>query len=159
MRAHARKRLKCRIRDRGRLWFRWRVPEQGSVRVTVGYLEAPDGKPTSGQWSPRRAELRAHGTESGFDFRYQSHTRRLAPGRGGLRNPLGQLQPGLGNDMMSFQVACGVNLHRFCTPGVWCCQTLELGPRGERALVRVRVWTRDIGKCRHNSSLVISLKG
>ena len=28
-----------------------------------------------------------------------------------------ELQPGLGNDMVSFQVPCRVSLHRFWTPG------------------------------------------
>ena len=43
---------------------------------------------------------------SGSVFVCQAHTRRSAPGRGGLRNPLVQLQPGLRNDMVSFQVPC-----------------------------------------------------
>ena len=62
-----------------------------------------------------------------------------AIGRVYLRNHLGQLQPGLGNDMVMFQVICQVILHRLWTPGVWCCQTLVLGPHGVRALARVRV--------------------
>ena len=52
----------------------------------------------------------------------------------------------LGNDMVSFQVPCRVSLHLFRTPGAWCCQTLALGPLGERALARVRVRPRDVAR-------------
>ena len=34
--------------------------------------------------------------------------------------------------MVSFQFPCRVSLHRFRIPGTWCCQTLELGPHGEK---------------------------
>ena len=64
----------------------------------------------------------------------------------GLRNPLVQLQPGLGNDMVMFQAICQVILHRLWTPGEWCCQTLVLGPHGERALAMVSVLSRDIAR-------------
>ena len=37
----------------------------------------------------------------------------MAPGQGGLRIPLGQLQSGLGNDMLSCQVPCRVSLHAY----------------------------------------------
>ena len=57
-----------------------------------------------------------------------------------------ELQPGLGNDMVVLQVPCQVVLHRFWTPGMWSCQTLELGPHGERALAMVRVRTRDVAR-------------
>ena len=86
------------------------------------------------------------GCLSGSVFGCQDHTRRWAPGRGGLRYPLGQLQPGLGNDMVSFQVACHVSLHRFWTLDAGYCQTLVLGPHGERALGRVRVMSRDVDR-------------
>ena len=66
-------------------------------------------------------------------FVSQDHTRDWAPDQVGLRHPLGQLQTGLGNDMVSFQVPCRVSLHRFWSPGGWCCPTLELRPHGERA--------------------------
>ena len=56
----------------------------------------------------------------------------ISPWVGGLLNPLGQLKPGLGNDMVSFQVPCRVTMHRFWTPGVWCCQTLGFGPMGRQ---------------------------
>ena len=62
LRAHARRRLKCRIRDRGRLRFRARVPVRGRVRVWVRSQDVPGAEPTAGQCSPRKAELRAHGT-------------------------------------------------------------------------------------------------
>ena len=61
-------------------------------------------------------------------------------------NPLGQLQPGRGNYMVSFQVPSRVSLHHIWTPGPWCCQTMELGPHGERALARVRVPTREVAR-------------
>ena len=57
-----------------------------------------------------------------------------------------QLQPSLENDMVILQVPCQVVLHRFWTPGTWSCQTLELGPYGERALAMVRVRTRDVAR-------------
>ena len=62
MRAHARRRLNCRVRDRGRLRFRWRVPVRDTVRVRVRSQAAPGPEHTAWQWSPRKAELRAHGT-------------------------------------------------------------------------------------------------
>ena len=62
MRAHARRRLKCKIRDQGRLRFRVRVPVRVRVMVRVRSQEVPGAEPTAGQWSPRRAELRAQGT-------------------------------------------------------------------------------------------------
>ena len=57
-----------------------------------------------------------------------------------------QLQPGMRNDMVSFQVPCQGSLHRFWTTGMWCCQTLVLGPHGERALARVRFLSRDVAR-------------
>ena len=54
---------------------------------------------------------------SGSVFGGQGHTRRSAPGQGGPRIPLGQLQSGLGSDMLSCQVPCRVSLHRLWTPG------------------------------------------
>ena len=48
MRAHARRRLKCRIRDRGRLRFRGRVPVRGRVRVRVRSQEVPGAEPKQG---------------------------------------------------------------------------------------------------------------
>ena len=41
MRAHARRQLKCRIRDKGRLRFQWRVPVRGRFRVKVRSQEVP----------------------------------------------------------------------------------------------------------------------
>ena len=77
-------------------------------------------------------------------FSCQGPTRRWAPGWGGFRNPLGQLQPGLGNDMLRFHVPCHVSLHRFWTRDAWFVQRLELDPHGERALARIRVRSRDV---------------
>ena len=96
------------------LGFGGGVPAQGRVRVRVWSQEAPGAKPTAGQWSPRRAELRVQGTVPvRIRFGCQGNTRRSAPGLGGLWNPLRQLQPGLKDDMESFQVPCRVSLHRF----------------------------------------------
>ena len=41
---------------------------------------------------------------------------------------------------------CRISMHRFWTPGAWFCQTLELGPHGQRALARVRVRFRDVAR-------------
>ena len=49
MRAHARRRLKCRVRDRGRLRFRWRVPVWGSYRVGVSSQELQSPNPQQGR--------------------------------------------------------------------------------------------------------------
>ena len=49
----------------------------------------------------------------------------------GLRDPLVQLQPGLGNDMVMFQVVCQVILHLFWTPGVLLSDFVIVS-RGER---------------------------
>ena len=103
MRAHARRRLKCRIRDRGRLRFRRRVLVQGRVRVRVRSQEVPGAEPTAGQWSPRRTELKAQGT-------VPVRIPLWLPGPHMLFLPLSrrppqssrELQPGMGNDMVSF---------------------------------------------------------
>ena len=86
------------------------------------------------------------GCPSGSVLVCQGNTPDSAPDRGNLQNPLGQLAPGLGKDMVSFQVLCRVSLHCFWTTGAWCCQTLELGPHEERALARVRVRSRDVAR-------------
>ena len=94
-------------RDRGRLRFRGRVPVRGRVRVRVRSQEVPGAKPTAGQWSPRRAEVRAKGT---VPVRIplwlpRPHLLFLPRSR---RPPQSsqELQPGLGNDMVIFQVPC-----------------------------------------------------
>ena len=122
---------------------------QLGVGLGLGYSpeEAPGAEPIAGQLSPPRVELRAQGwVLVRIRFGCQCHTRRWSPGWLGLRNPLRQLQPGLGNDMVSFQIPCRVSLHHFWTPGVWCCQTLVLGPLGERAFSRVRVLSSEVAK-------------
>ena len=63
MRAHASRRLKCRVRVRGKLRWQWRVLVRCRVRVRVRFQEAPGAEPTAGQWSPRRAEF--EGTRDG----------------------------------------------------------------------------------------------
>ena len=140
-------RLKCKVRDPGRFRFRWRVPDRFRVRFRVRSQEARGAEPTAEQWCPGWAELRAKGR---VPVRISPwlpipHTS-IAPWLGGFRNILGQLQPGLGNDMVSFHVPCRVNLHHLCTPGVWCCQILVLDTHREIALGRVRVLSRDAAK-------------
>ena len=46
----------------------------------------------------------------------------MAPCRVSLRNPLGQLQSGLGNVMVRFHIPFRVTLYCFWTPATWCCQ-------------------------------------
>ena len=70
----------------------------------------------------------------------------MGPGQVDLRNPFGQLQPGLGNVMVSFQIPCRVTLHCFWTPCAWCSQTLVLGTNGESALPRDTVRSRDVAR-------------
>ena len=60
VRAHARWRLTCRVRVRGRLRFWWRGLVWGTARVRS--QEAPGAEPTAGQWSPRMADMRAQET-------------------------------------------------------------------------------------------------
>ena len=144
MRAHARRRLKCRVRGRGRLRFWWRVPGPGRVSVRVSSQEVPGAEPTGGQWSPRSAELRTQGTVpvriplwlprphmlfNVWSRRPPESLRAAAAGPGKLQ--------------ASFQYPCRVSLHRFRIPGAWCCHTFELGPHGERALARATFgpWT------------------
>ena len=73
---------------------------------------------TAGQWSPRRAELRAQGTVPVRIPLWLPRPHMLFIPRS-RRPPQSsrELQPGLGNDMVSFQVPCRVSLHRFWTPG------------------------------------------
>ena len=107
-------------------------------------LQSPNPQHSSGL---QRPEFRTQGwVPLRFSLWLPRPHMSMGPGRGGLWNPLGQLQPGLGDNMVSFQVPCRVRLHRFWTPGTWCCQTLELGPHGERALARVRVWSRNVAR-------------
>ena len=109
MRAHATRRHKCRVRVRGTLRFHWRFPDRGSFRVRDMSQQVPGAKPTAGQWSPRRAELRA---QVRVPVRFSLWVTRPhtspGPGRGGLQNHLGQLQPSLGNDMVNLQIPCRV---------------------------------------------------
>ena len=156
MRALGRRLLNCRVRDRGRLSLWWRIPVRGRVRVRFRSQKPPDSEHTGGKWSSRRVELRAQGTVL-VRIRLwlpRPHTsirpwltRRLESSR--------QLQPGLGYDIVRFQVPCRVSLHHFWTTGGWCCQRLELGPHGDRALPRVmfgpgtspglkRLWSPDL---------------
>ena len=86
------------------------------------------------------------GCWSGSVFSCKRDTRRWSTGRGGLWNPLGQLQPGLGNHMLSFQVTCRLSLHRSLTPVAWCCHTFVLGPHREKAIARIRVQPRDVAR-------------
>ena len=147
MKAHARRRPNCRVRDRGRLRFWWSVPVRGRVRVRVRSKKAPDAKHTGGQWSLRRAQLRAKGPVS-VRIRFwlpRPHTS-ICPWSRRPPESSRELQPGLGNDMVSFRVPCRVNLLRFWIAGAWCCQMLELGPHGERALPRVRFRSMDIAR-------------
>ena len=65
-----------------------------------------------------RAELRTQGTVSVRIPLWQPRPHMLFLTRS--RRPpetSRELQPGLRNDMVSFQVPCRVSLHRFCTPG------------------------------------------
>ena len=66
-----------------------------------------------------------------------------ASGRGGLRNPLVQLHPGLGNDMVSIQVPCQVSM---CPSGpqYMVLSHVGIGSTWEERLARVRVRARDI---------------
>ena len=87
------------------------------VRVMVRFLESPGAEPTEVQWYPQRAEWRAQWrVPIRIIFCIQGHTSLWAPGLGGFRDPLGQLQPGLGNNMMSFQFPCQGTLHCFWNP-------------------------------------------
>ena len=131
--------------DRGRLRFRWRVPVQCRVRVSIRSQEVPGAEPTGGQWSPRTAALRVNRM---VPFRVPFwlprphiffHPRSRRPPES-FRAPAQVL----GNDMLSFQVPYQVSLPCFWTPVVWCFRTLELGPHGERALARVRVGSKDV---------------
>ena len=145
MRAHARRRLKCRIRDRGRLRFRGRVPVQGRVRVRVRSQEVPGAEPTAGQWSPQRGELRAQGTVLVAIPLWLPRPHMLfLPCSRRPPESFRAAAAGLGNDMVSLQFPCRVSLHRFRIPGTWFCQTLELGPHEERALAMVRIRSRDV---------------
>ena len=106
MRPHVTKSLKCSFMFRDRLRFQWRVPVWSRVKVRVRSQEAPGAEPRAEQLSPGRIELRAQ-RKVPFRIRLcRGYTRPLAPDRGGLRNPLGQPQLGLGNDMVSFQIPC-----------------------------------------------------
>ena len=61
MKAHVTVWLSCRVRVRGRLMFLWRVLVQGCITVRVRSQVAPGTETTEVQWSPQKAELRAHG--------------------------------------------------------------------------------------------------
>ena len=118
MRAHARRRLKWRIRDRGRLRFRGRVPNRGRVRVRFRSQEVPGVEPTAMKCSPQRDELNAQGT---VPVRIPLWLPRPYTSiRLWSRRPpefSWELQPGLGNDTVSVQVPFLISLHRVWTPG------------------------------------------
>ena len=113
MRAHARRRLKCRIRNQAGLGF------GGGSRFGVGLglglgpwrFQAPN--PQQGSGLP---EGLIEGTRDGAgqdpSLTATPHMLFLPRSR---RPPESsrELQPGLGYDMVSFQVPCRVTLHRF----------------------------------------------
>ena len=105
------------MRDRGRLRFRGRLPVRGRVRVRVKPQEVPGAEPTAGQWSPRRAELRAQGTVPVRIPVSLPRTHVVPPVVEEASGILSGAGAGLGNDMVGFKVPCRVTLHGFWTPG------------------------------------------
>lgn len=71
-----------------------------------------------------------------------------APTQGGLRwgpqTPLVYLHPSPAKDSVMFCVPRGGILHRFWAPGAWSSEIEEWGPRGETAMARVRLRSRDV---------------
>ena len=79
------------------------------------------------------------GCPSVFVFGFQDQTNVWGTVWVGLRIPAVQLQSCFGSDMVRFQVLCQLFLDQFLNQCASCCQILELGPNGYRALARVRV--------------------
>ena len=96
-------RVKCRCRFGDRVRFRLRFPVTGRVTVRFRSQEVPGSEPTVEQLSPRRSKLRAQGrVPVRISLLLPSPHNSLGCWSRRLRNPLGQMQPGLGNDMVSF---------------------------------------------------------
>ena len=131
MRGHARRRLKCRIRDRGRLTFQWRVP--GLVRVRVRSQEVPGAEHIAGQWSPRRAEMRAQGTVPVTIPLWLPRPHMLIlPWWRRPPESFRAAEAGPGKPHGELPVSMPSQPEPLRVPGTWCCQTLEIGPDGEK---------------------------
>lgn len=61
MRVHARMWVTCRVSVRLRVKFRLRIMEWVMIRVRDSSKESPGDEPHAVQWSPGRAQWRAHG--------------------------------------------------------------------------------------------------
>ena len=60
------------------------------------------------------------------------------------QDPLVQLQSRFGSDMVMFHLPCQLFLDPFLNQCASCCQTLEMGPSGDRVLAKVRVRSSDV---------------
>ena len=147
MRAHARRQLNCRVTFRGRLRIWWTFQVRGRVSVRGRSQEAPDAKPIAGQWSPRRAVLRAQGTVpvrirlwmprphmsiGPWSRRPPESSRTTASGPGKRHGEL----PG----SMPSQPAL------FLDPRRVVLSDVGIGSHGERALAKRRVRSRDVDR-------------
>ena len=147
MRAHARRRLKYRIRDGYRLRFQRRVPVRLRVMVRIRSQEVPGAEPTAGQWSPRRAELRAQRTVPVRITLWLPRPHMLfLPWS---RKPPESFQaavaePGKGHGELPGSMVSQPALLR--DPRRVVLSDIGIRSHWERALARVRVRSRDVGR-------------
>ena len=133
VRAHTMVWLKSTIRFRVQHRFQWRDPIRGRVRVRIRSQEAPVAEITAVQWSPRRSEFSAQGrVQFSMSLCLPRPHNSMRPWSGRPQEFFRAISasPGKRHGEL-FQVPCRVTLHRFWTPGAWCCQSLVLRPHGE----------------------------